>query len=103
MCKHEEIVTASRNAVVGVWAGLDLKYKASLEMREEFSRRENAYDAILESLEQGCESCKADRNNIFRKSDFLRWVDEYVEHYKHTCKECELVDPELWGPRPFVL
>jgi len=85
MCKHEEIVTASRNAVVALRTGLRgmaVSPEVNLRINEEFSRRENAYDSLLEGLKkQGCKSCEADRRNIFRKSDYLRFVDEYVEHY----------------------
>ena len=104
MCKHEEIVEASRNAVVGaravLWGLTVSPEKVNLNISEEFSRRENAYDSILESLKSSCGSCQQDfiesQHVCFEevcshlpKRDFLRFVDEFVEHYHGgRCKLC---------------
>jgi hypothetical protein len=87
MCKHIEIVIASRNAVVGLRASLS---PLSREENEEFGRRETAYDSLLMSIEVECLSCKADRNNPHRNSNFLAFVDEYVTHYAgKKCFACK--------------
>lgn len=89
MCKHIEIVVASRNAIVGLRASLRLsRLGASGEI--EVARRENAYDSLLMSLEEECLSCKADKHNPKRDSDFLLFVSEYVEHFAGgKCSFCE--------------
>jgi hypothetical protein len=103
MCKHEEIVTASRNAVVALRAGLrgmTVSPEVNLRINEEFSRRENAYDFLLESIKGACGSCQQDfresQHGCFEevcshlpKRDFLRFVDEFVEHYHGgRCEHC---------------
>jgi len=102
MCKHEEIVLASRNAIVGLWSSLSPyeKLVTSLDIRNEWARRENAYDVLLEDLKQECKSCITDFEeanhacfmevcDCYAGRDFLRFVDEYVTHYKGgKCEVC---------------
>ena len=58
MCKHEVVLTASRNAVVSL-RGNPLKHKWSGLV--EISRRENYYDWCLQAIEsKGCSWCERD-------------------------------------------
>jgi len=85
MCKHTEILTASRNAVVMVRAGLfDIGVVIMPMSREnnEISRQENAYDALLMDIEEnGCKSCAYFGVEPDRESNYLQFVSEYVENY----------------------
>jgi len=84
-CKHTEIITASRNAVVMVRAGLsDIGIVIMPMSREnnEISKQENAYDSLLANIEEvGCYSCKYLDTDPTRESNFLQFVTEYVENY----------------------
>lgn len=85
MCKHIEIVVASRNAIVSLQSSMGLQ-----SLRKEFSRREVAYDSLLMSLEKECLSCKADKHDPHRESDFLRFVADYADHYDGgKCPDCK--------------
>jgi hypothetical protein len=100
MCKHEEIVLASRNAVVGVRAALVPVWLGNLRYGEELSRRENAYDALLEDLDKECKSCITDFEeanhacfkevcDCYAGRDFLRFVDDFVTHFRGgKCEVC---------------
>jgi hypothetical protein len=85
MCRHEELIVASRNAVVGLRQGL---FEAGIVLlpfskeNNEISRQENAYDALLIDIEDnGCKSCKYDEQDPNRESNYLHFIAEYVEHF----------------------
>jgi len=87
-CKHTEILTASRNAVVALRARVQRKLLVlqnpftSGSVIGEFSKQENAYDSLLMDIEEeGCNSCVYDALEPNRKSNFLQFVTEFVEHY----------------------
>jgi len=97
MCKHTEIITASRNAVVALRAKVQRKLLVlenpftSGSVIGEFSRQENAYDFLLMEIEEvGCKSCKYDALDPGRKSNYLRFLDDYVTHFANgKCEDCE--------------
>ena len=84
-CKHTEILTASRNAVVSIRAGLREIGIVIMPMSsegQEIARQENAYDALLMDIEaNGCKSCEYDKADPDRDSDYLEFVAEHVEYY----------------------
>lgn len=90
-CKHTELITASRNAVVGVRAGLSqigIRIMILDGVGQEISRQENAYDALLMNIhENGCKSCKYDALEPNRKSDYLWHISVFVEEFGLTRKE----------------
>lgn len=97
MCKHEEIVLASRNAIVALREVIAFNESNN----EELSRRENAYDFLLEDLKLECRSCEYDFKeanhacfkevcDCYSGRDFLRFLDEYVEHFGGAkCEACK--------------
>ena len=87
MCKHTEILTASRNAVVAVRAGLsNIDFSLTHKINNEISRQENAYDRLLDKIdEKGCDNCKYPEDEEY--VPFLQFVSEYVEHYAN-CEVC---------------
>jgi hypothetical protein len=87
MCKHTEILTASRNAVVAVRAGLSsIDFSLTHKINNELSRHENAYDRLLEIKdENGCYECNNPEDEKY--VPFLQFVAEYVEHYGN-CVAC---------------
>jgi len=87
MCKHTEILTASRNAVVMVRAGLSsIDFTLTYKINNEISRQENAYDRLLDKIdEDGCYNCKHPEDEKY--VPFLQFVAEYVEHYGN-CVDC---------------
>jgi len=87
-CKHTEILTASRNAIVVLRSRVQRKLLVlenpftSGSVIGEFSKQENAYDSLLMDIEEeGCNSCVYDALEPNRKSNFLQFVTEFVEHY----------------------
>jgi len=94
-CKHTEILTASRNAIVALRARVT---KTILEnpfgtrtLHNEIARAENAYDALLMDIEEnGCESCRLDALDPYRESDYLMFIDDYVTHFANgKCESCK--------------
>lgn len=81
MCKHTEILTASRNAVVAVRAGLfDIDFGLTRKINNEISRQENAYDRLLDKIdERGCDDCRYPEDE--KHIPFLQYVSDYVENY----------------------
>ena len=82
MCKHTEVLIASRNAVVAVRAGLSkTDFSLTYKINNEISRQENAYDYLLDKIdENGCYNCKYPED--LKYISFLEFVSEYVDNYK---------------------
>ena len=108
MCKHETVLVASRNAVVGPREQFTYGRTAPTSyqvMTEELSRRENYYDWKLDLIkEEGCKDCK--RDNLLIKNRvglglsieecliviedrfntaFLKTISEEATHWRHQC------------------
>ena len=81
MCKHTEILTASRNAVVGVRAGLSsIDFTLTHKINNEISRQENAYERLLDKIdERGCDDCRYPEDEKY--APFLQCIAEYVDQY----------------------
>ena len=81
MCKHTEILTASRNAVVGVRAGLSsIDFTLTHKINNEISRQENAYERLLDKIdERGCDDCRYPEDEKY--VPFLQYVAEYIDQY----------------------
>jgi len=88
-CKHTELITASRNAIVGARSlASKLPLREWVLVHNEFSRRETAYDFMLMYIaENGCKSCKYDALEPNRKSDYLWHLSVFVEEFGLTRKE----------------
>jgi uncharacterized membrane protein len=97
MCKHIDILVASRKAVESTKeAVLDMlveEFWPYHNTRTEFWRRLAAYDALLLDIgENGCRSCKFDFRDPYRKSDYLKFVEDYVTHHDGgKCDSCKSV------------
>ncbi len=97
MCKHIEILTASRKAVESTKeAVLDIivnEFSVYHKVRDELWRRLAAYDALIEDIaENGCKSCEYDAKDSCRKSDYLMFVEDYVTHHDGgKCESCKSV------------
>ena len=89
MCKHTEILEASRNALVVMQDAL----VQTREVKHEFNRQIAAYDALLEPY--FCGTCIAESEREAKGIEpvpytgFLMFVSEFVEHYQGgTCAAC---------------
>lgn len=108
MCKHEEILTASRNAVVAVRValrGMTVSPEANHSINEELSRLENFYDwSRFENEDYECVLCNEDWYTLTDKFTVQRWLlmtswEQDLERnrlttvWKHTLND----EVDTWG------
>ena len=79
MCKHTDLLKASLSAVNLVRESLP---NLTAKQIRELDRLKDGYTYILEDIDYyGCKSCKYDKQDPNRKSNYIAYMVDYVDNY----------------------